>query len=430
MLRAQDDPLHQRTAIASCGLDFGTSNSTVALVRAGRPELVGVEGDKSTIPSAVFFSASHQEVAFGRAAIARYTDGEPGRFMRAIKSILGYGLFHETTPIQGKPVALSQVLSRFLAHLKRAAENRAGEEILHAVLGRPVQFIENDPTADQQAQDDLEAAARSVGFRNIEFQYEPIAAALDYELTVQKEELVFVVDIGGGTADFSIVRVSPERSRKADRLADVLANRGVRVGGTDFDRMLSLASVMPLLGFGTRTGDGKAELPKWIFHDLSTWSQISFLYSQKVRSVLRSIRYDAARQDLVDRLVSVIDHQEGHRIIDLVERAKISLSEAPRTDIDLKNIEVDLRVGVDREGFEAAIGPGLDRIDKAMADTAADAGLAQGAVQAVFLTGGSSAIPIVRDRISRFLSGAAIRDGDMFGSVGKGLGLDAYRRFQ
>jgi len=430
MLRAQDDPLQQRTAIRSCGLDFGTSNSTVALVRAGRPELVPVEGDKSTIPSAVFFSSSHQEVAFGRAAIARYTDGEPGRFMRAIKSILGYGLFHETTPIQGKPVALSQVLSRFLAHLKRGAENRAGEDILHAVLGRPVQFIENDPAADRQAQDDLEAAARSVGFRNIEFQYEPIAAALDYELTVQKEELVFVVDIGGGTADFSIVRVSPERSRKADRLADVLANRGVRVGGTDFDRMLSLVSVMPLLGFGSRTGDGKAELPNWIFHDLSTWSQISFLYSQKVRSVLRSIRYDAARQDLVDRLVSVIDHQEGHRIIDLVERAKIALSEAPRTDIDLKNIEPGLQVGVDREGFEAAIVPGLDRIDKAMADTAADAGLAPGAVQAVFLTGGSSAIPIVRDRISRFLAGAAIRDGDMFGSVGKGLGLDAYRRFQ
>ena len=206
----------------SCGLDFGTSNSTVSLVRAARPELVPVEGDKPTIPSAVFFSSARKEVAYGRAAIAKYTDGEVGRFMRAIKSILGYGLFHETTPIQGKQVALSKVLTLFLDHLKRAAENCAGEEILDAVLGRPVQFIENDPAADRQAQDDLEAAARSVGFRNIEFQYEPIAAALDYELAVRKEELVFVVDIGGGTADFSIVRVSPERSRKADRLADVL----------------------------------------------------------------------------------------------------------------------------------------------------------------------------------------------------------------
>jgi hypothetical chaperone protein len=430
MLRTRDDPPYCRTDICSCGLDFGTSNSTVSLVRAAKPQLVPVEGDKSTIPSAVFFSSSRKDVAFGREAITRYTDGEVGRFMRAIKSILGYGLFHEKTPIQGKRVALSKVLMLFIAHLKRAADNCAGREIVDAVLGRPVQFIENDPAADRRAQDDLEAAARSVGFRNIEFQYEPIAAALDYELGVQKEELVFVVDIGGGTADFSIVRVSPEKSRKADRLDDILANRGVRVGGTDFDRMLSLIHVMPLLGLGSRTGSGKAELPKWIYHDLSTWSQISFLYSEKVKSVLRSIRYDAARQDLVDRLINVIDHQEGHRLIDLVERAKISLSEISRTNVDLKNIQSGLGVSIDRHGFEAAIIPGLARIEKAIADATADAGLDGSAIQAVFLTGGSSAIPIVRRKISQLFPNAAIKDGDMFGSVGKGLGLDAYRKFR
>jgi hypothetical chaperone protein len=430
MLKTPDDPPYCRTDIRSCGLDFGTSNSTVSLVRAAVPRLVPVEGDKPTIPSAVFFSSSRKDVAFGREAIARYTDGEQGRFMRAIKSILGYGLFHEKTPIQGKRVALSKVLTLFLAHLKRAAENCAREEIHDAVLGRPVQFVENDPAADRRAQDDLEQAARSVGFRNIEFQYEPIAAALDYELGVQKEELIFVVDIGGGTADFSIVRVSPEKSRKAGRLDDILANRGVRVGGTDFDRMLSLMYVMPLLGLGSRIGGGEAELPKWIYHDLSTWSQISFLYSQKVMSVVRSIRHDAARQDLVDRLINVIHHQEGHRIIDSVERAKIHLSEAPSTNLDLKDMESGLQVPVDRDGFESAIAPGLVRIEKAIAETAADAGLDRNAIQAVFLTGGSSAIPIVRDKISQFFANAAIKDGDMFGSVGKGLGLDAYRKFR
>jgi hypothetical chaperone protein len=425
MLRTQEDSRYCHTDICSCGLDFGTSNSTVSLVRAAKPQLALVEGDKPTIPS-----SSRKDVAFGRAAITRYTDGEQGRFMRAIKSVLGYGLFHEKTPIAGKQVALSKVLTLFLEYLKGAAENCAGEEVLDTVLGRPVQFIENDPAADRRAQDDLEQAARSVGFRNIEFQYEPIAAALDYELGVQKEELVFVVDIGGGTADFSIVRVSPEKSRQADRRDDILANRGVRVGGTDFDRMLSLMYVMPLLGLGSRTGDGKAELPKWIYHDLSTWSQISFLYSQKVKSVLRSIRYDAARQDLVDRLIYVISHQEGHRIIDLVERAKIALSEASSTDIDLKDIEAGLQVPVDRHGLESAIVPGLDRIEKAIAETAADAGLDRSAIQAVFLTGGSSAIPVVRTKISQFFANAAIKDGDMFGSVGKGVGLDAYRKFR
>jgi hypothetical chaperone protein len=147
-------------------------------------------------------------------------------------------------------------------------------------------------------------------------------------------------------------------------------------------------------------------------------------------SVLRSIRYDAARPDLVDRLISVIDRQEGHRIIDLVERAKISLSETPGTSIDLKDVEPGLRVPIDRHGLESAIAPGLARVEKAIADTVADAGLDRHAVQAVFLTGGSSAIPIVRAKISRFFPNAATRDGDMFGSVGKGLGLDAYRKFR
>ena len=428
MLKTQDGLLHGRTGICSCGLDFGTSNSTVALVRAGGPRLVAVEGDKPTIPSAVFFSTSCRDVAFGREAIARYTDGEVGRFMRAIKSILGYGLLHEKTPIQGKRIPLSRVLMLFLEHLKRAAERSAGEDISDTVLGRPVQFIENDAAADRQAQDDLEAAARAVGFRNIEFQYEPIAAALDYELEVRKEELVFVADIGGGTADFSIVRVSPEKSRKADRRDDILANRGVRVGGTDFDRLMSLMYVMPSLGLGS--GSGKAALPNWIYHDLSTWSQISFLYSQKVKSTLRAIRQDAQRSDLVDRLIRVIDHQEGHRIIDRVERAKIDLSEMPDTGIDLKSIEPGLRIAVDRSGFEAAIAPGLARIEKAIAETTADAGLDASALQAVFLTGGSSAIPIVRAKIAQFFPNAEIKDGDMFGSVGKGLGLDAYRKFR
>jgi hypothetical chaperone protein len=428
MLKMQDHPLHSGAGLWSCGLDFGTSNSTVALVRAAKPELVAVEGDKPTIPSAMFFSSAHKDVAFGRHAIARYTEGEPGRFMRAIKSILGQGLFHEKTPIQGKRVPLSRVLTLFLAHLKAAAERSAGEDIHDTVLGRPVQFIEDDPAADRQAQDDLESAARSVGFRNIAFQYEPIAAALDYELSTLEEELVFVVDIGGGTADFSIVRVSPEKSRKADRLADILANRGVRVGGTDFDRLLSLTYVMPLLGLGS--GSGKAALPNWIFHDLSTWSRISFLYSQKVKSVLRLIRYDAARTDLLDRLIRVIDHQEGHRIIDKVEQAKMALSDVPATDIDLKAIEPGLHAGIERGGLEAAIMPGLERIAEAIAATTADAGLDRTGIQAVFLTGGSSAIPIVRARIARFFPNAEIKDGDMFGSVGKGLGLDAYRKFR
>ena len=374
--------------VQSCGLDFGTSNSTVAIVTRASAQLVPIESEHTTIPSAVFFSTLRKGPVFGREAISRYTEGEPGRFMRAIKSTLGHSLFHEETPLQGKLVPLSQVLTLFLWHLKLKAEQYIDHEICDVVLSRPVQFIEDDPEADRRAQSDLESAARGLGFRNVEFQYEPIAAALDYEQNVQKEEIVFVVDIGGGTADFSIVKVSPANTRKSDRYDDILANKGIRVGGTDFDRMLSIAHVMPLLGLGTQMRDGDLELPKWVYYDLSTWSQIPFLYSQKTMTLLRSIRYDAERQDLIDRLIHVIDRQEGHRIAGTVEHAKILLTDELQTIADLKYIDPDLHVLINRSQLDNAIEAGVRRIEKTIAETVLDANLSSEKVQAVFLTGG------------------------------------------
>jgi hypothetical chaperone protein len=419
---------HRHSAI-SCGLDFGTSNSTVAMVRQSIPELVPVEGDRPTIPTALFFSSTARQVAFGRDAIQKYTDGEAGRFMRAIKSILGRSLFHESTPLQGRQVPFSEVLAIFIAHLKERADRYAGHQMSHVVLGRPVQFIDDDAKADRQAQSDLEGAARKVGFRHIAFQFEPIAAALYYEQGVTDEEVVFVVDIGGGTADFSIVKVSPQNAQKADRHDDILANRGVRIGGTDFDRMLSLANVMPHLGFGTPMRNGSGDVPKWIYHDLSTWSQIPFLYSQKTMTMLRSIRRDAERQDLIGRLMHVIERQEGHRIIDRVESAKIALTDAAETCLDLKMVDPDLRIRLDRHQLERGIMPAVDRIRHSITATIGDAGLKPDDVRAVFLTGGCTMVPVIQDGISRIFQNARLIAGDMFGSVGKGLGLDAWRKF-
>jgi hypothetical chaperone protein len=419
----------QHSAVC-CGLDFGTSNSAVAVVRQSTPELVPVEGDRFTIPTAIFFSSSDRHVAFGREAIRKYTEGEAGRFMRALKSILGRGLFHERTPLQGRQVPLSEVLSAFLGRLMESAERCTGHAISHVVMGRPVQFIDEDPQADRQAQTDLEQAARRVGLRHIEFQFEPIAAALYYEQSIKGEEVVFVVDIGGGTADFSIVKVSPQNAKKPDRHGDILANRGVRIGGTDFDRMLSLAHVMPLLGYGTPMRNGNADVPKWIYHDLSTWSQIPFLYSQKTMTMLRSLRRDAQRQDLIGRLMHVVERQEGHRIIDRVESAKIALTDASETHLDLKMVDPGLQIPLDRHQLESGIRPAIDRLRQTITETIRDAGLVPGDIRAVFLTGGSTMVPAIQDSISEIFRDARLIAGDMFGSVGKGLGLDAWRRFR
>ena len=413
-----------------CGLDFGTTNSTVAIAGDNGATLVPVEDDHVTIPSAIFFSAAGTGPMFGREAIGEYMSGEPGRLMRALKSILGHGLLHERTLVQRRYLEFADILSIFLGHLKSEAERAVDQEITHVVLGRPVQFIEDDTAADNTAQADLEAAAKGVGFDHIEFQYEPIAAALEYERGVAKEEIVLIVDIGGGTSDFSIVRVSPQRAKRPDRSADILANRGIRVGGTDFDRMLSMRHAMPLLGLGSAYGDKALEMPRGLYVDLSTWSQINFVYEKKQSLGLATLRRQAAEPQLIDRLIRLIEEREGHRLIGGIEQAKIDLSEVENAPIDLRYIEEALDVEITRRQLAAAIKPGIQRIRLCIGETVAEAGLDTAAIKTVFLTGGSAMALAVRGQVEALFPDARITDGDMFGSVGKGLGLDALRRFR
>ena len=237
----------------TCGLDFGTSNSAIGVLRDDVATLAPLEDDRTLMPSAVFFDyETKNQVLFGSDAIAAYVGQTEGRLMRALKSILGSPLIDEETSLGSRKVRLTEVVEFLVRHLKHKAEEFAGQEVTSVVHGRPVRFVDGDDSADARAQAVLEAIARRAGFRDIRFVYEPIAAAHHYEQTVQTEELVLIADIGGGTSDFSIVRIGPERRDRSDRDDDVLANAGVRVGGTDFDTALNLAAVMPLLGFGTQ----------------------------------------------------------------------------------------------------------------------------------------------------------------------------------
>ncbi len=224
--------------MASCGLDFGTSNTTLGVARRGRPPaLVRLEGEDVTIPSAIFFDWSSNAV-IGRAAVDAYVDGAQGRLLRSLKSALGSALIDETTQVGRKRLRFTQVIACYLGQLKARAQESAGEPLTQVVHGRPVHFVDGDADGDRKAEDALREIAHSIGFEDVSFQFEPIAAALDYERQVTREEIAMVVDIGGGTSDFSIVRLSPKRRTKADRSSDVLANGGARVGGVDFDRRL------------------------------------------------------------------------------------------------------------------------------------------------------------------------------------------------
>jgi hypothetical chaperone protein len=413
-----------------CGIDFGTSNSTVAVATEGEHFLATLEGAEPSLPSAIFFNAASGRAIFGRAAIADYLAGENGRFMRALKSVIGRPLFHEKTRIEKRDVTLADILSLYLRHLKTTTERQIGHEIREVVLGRPVQFIEDSAELDGQAQRDLEHAARKIGFAHIEFQFEPIAAALEYETSIGREQIVLVADIGGGTSDFSIVRVAPEKVNATDRTKDILANRGIRVGGTDFDQQLSMKQIMPLLGHGSMYGAKNLEMPTWIYMDLSTWSNVNFVYENKTVSDIRSLRKEAKKPKLLERLLSVIEHQSGHRLIGDVERAKIALSAGDETHLDLAYIESGFSVPVGQENFETSIADLVRRVEECIAQTVTDAAVPAAQINTVFMTGGSSMVRPVQSLIRRLFPAAEIVSGDVFGAVGKGLGLDAKRKFR
>ncbi|ESZ47497.1 MULTISPECIES: Hsp70 family protein [unclassified Mesorhizobium] len=411
------------------GIDFGTSNSTVGVIRNGQARLVALEGEQPTLPSAVFFNFEDGHTYFGRRAIADYTDAIEGRLMRSLKSVLGSSLAHEKTRIKARQIGFIDIVGMFVGHLKKRLEEDAGAPVENVVLGRPVQFVDDDVEADAKAQSELEKAARAQGFKHIAFQFEPIAAALDYEQDVKREELALIVDMGGGTSDFSIVRVSPQRARSRDRKDDILANRGIHIGGTDFDRLLSIAHVMPKLGYLTSTKDGKRNLPASYFIDLATWQRINLVYTAKAMTHLRQVRFEAVRADLVDRFIHIVEHRYGHALAGLVERAKIALTDQASADVTVALPGARFAAEITRTGLEKTIAADIERVSATVRQTIADAGITASAITAVFLTGGSTAIPLARREILSLVPQAAVIEGDMFGSVGLGLALDAQRKF-
>lgn len=413
----------------ACGLDFGTSNTTLGVCAPGRtPALVALESADVTIPSAIFFDWS-ANATIGRAAIAAYVDGAQGRLLRSLKSALGNSLIDETTQVGRKRLRFTQVIARYLELLKARAEETAGAPLTQVVHGRPVHFVDGDADGDRKAEDALREIAHSIGFTDVSFQFEPIAAALDYERQVKREEIAMVVDIGGGTSDFSIVRLSPKRRGKTDRSSDVLANGGARVGGVDFDRRLSLASVMPLLGFGSPMKRPGLDAPSGYFHDLATWASINRVYNQHTLREVREVRRESARPELIERLLRVIELQRGHTLAIDVERAKIALSDKDETFIDLDWLEESLSAKPDRVAFVESSQRLTERIVQTIHECLAQAGLRADQVQALFLTGGTTQIPHVREAVTRAMPMARVIEGDTFGSVGMGLTIEAQRRY-
>ncbi len=428
-----------------CAIDFGTSNSAIAVPAdaATGTRLVPVEGEHLTMPTAVFYFTEHDVPlpagaplprAFGRAAVAAYVEAHEGRLMRSMKSILGSSLVEQTTDVgSGYSVRYLDVITSYLAHLKEKAETAAGGRLDQVVLGRPVFFVDDDPQRDRQAQASLEAAARDVGFTEIAFQYEPLAAAFDFEATTEREQRVLVADIGGGTSDFSVVRVGPKRMHRLDRREDILANHGVHVAGTDFDRRIELACILTELGFRALgpsvNGAPGREVPSAVYFDLATWHLINTVYNPQRVAELRSMASFYADPAHHRRLMTTLTERLGHDLVGRAEAAKIAVAQGGTHVIDLGWVERGLSVTLDEAQAERAMTDDIERIVAAARRTVADAGLQPQEIDALYFTGGSTGLRLLTDRLAAAFDTARPMRGDRLASVATGLGLYATRRF-
>jgi len=416
------------TPARACGIDFGTSNSTVGWLRPGQDSLLPLEDGKITLPSVIFFNTEERRPVYGRLALHEYLDGYEGRLMRSLKSLLGSKLLKSETTVLGSALPFKDLLGFFIGELKKRAEAQAERAFEEVVLGRPVFFVDDDPVADQEAQNTLVAVAHKLGFKEVSFQYEPIAAAFDYESNLDREELVLIVDIGGGTSDFSLVRLAPQRHHLAERQSDILATGGVHIGGTDFDKQLSLAGVMPLFGYGSRM-KSDAFMPTSYHLNLATWHTINAVYAQKTQLALQNMRYDIVDATGIDRLFGLIEQRAGHWLAMQVEESKIALSEQDAHPIDLSRVEPGLVAELTRPLFEAAIEQLLERIRASLTQLLADAGIAADQVDTLFFTGGSSGVPALRQSVAAMLPNARSVEGNTFGSIGSGLAIEAKKRY-
>ena len=321
----------------------------------------------------------------------------------------------------------------YLKHIKNSAEKHANASLESVVLGRPVFFHENDEASDKKSEDILKEIAQSVGFKNIDFGYEPIAAAFAHERHLTHEKLALVVDLGGGTSDFTIIRLSPDAQKKQDRSDDILATSGVRVGGTHFDTELSMNDFYAPSGLGSfyeaSFGSGQLPVPTSIYAMLSDWAQVNFAQTHKEILETEKILVNSCDPDKIEALLDVQQDKLGHAFLQKVEENKIAMTSALETYADMSALGFDFKVCSKRNNFENYISDKIEKIKNAIDVCLQKANVNNDQIELVILTGGSTELPIINKLVGDAFPHAELSKDDKFGSVGLGLGYYAKRAF-
>ena len=417
------------------GIDFGTTNSALAVAKDGGAELATYsdgEREWTTFRSVLYFDPEGRAIG-GRAAtyagpraIRHYLEAErKGRLVQSVKSFLASRSFTETQ-IYTHVYTLENLIAAILRRLVAEAERTIGAFDGPIVVGRPVRFAGAETDDDEAfALGRLQAAACEAGLGDVTFELEPVAAAFEYERRLDHDELVLIGDFGGGTSDFTLVHLGPGAARDGRRA--ILGNAGVGLAGDTFDSRVVREVVAPLFGRGThyRSMGKRLELPVWVYQNLERWHFVSFLKSRRTIEMLKGLRAQADEPDAVEALQHLVEADLGFAMYRAVDAAKCHLSVDEVTELALYDPPIDVAERFSRDDFEDWIRDDVRAITNCVEGLLASCNVAPGDVEGVFLTGGSSLVPMVRRYFSRRFGADRLRGGEELTTVAKGLALRA-----
>jgi len=422
----------------SIGIDFGTTNSSIALARGDTTvqfasfQFRGAEtaSFRSVLYLEQFKSPSGVKRAHsftGPPAIERYLEAaEKGRLIQSLKSHLSSRSL-TGTEVFGRRYRLEDLLSRIVADLRTHAEQQFGRPVRHATVGRPVRFVGAETVDDDLfAVERLREAFVTAGFEHVDFEMEPVAAAYAYESTLDHDELILIGDFGGGTSDFSLLRVGPGVRARGRTSADLLGNSGVGLAGDAFDARIIRKLVSPALGSNAEARSLNKLLPAvpaWIYANLERWHYLSFLRTNNVREILKSARIRTLEPEKISALIEIIEEDLGFQLHQAVQQVKYELSRSDTAEFRFRDGTLDLRIPVRRTEFEAWIAEELRSIELCVDGLLKTTGVHARDVDCVFLTGGSSFVPAVRRIFNARFGEERIRGGNEFTSVAHGLAL-------
>ena len=407
------------------GIDFGTSNSLASRVVDNQIEFVKYPDGGISNPTLLYFPEKSKQHYIGNDAVYRYLsnleENQPaGRLMLSIKTLLPEANFDHTTVVGFGRQTAEDLAARFLSILKRYAEEQFAQKFDGVVLGRPVNFSELAVTR-------LEKAARQVGFKEVVFWLEPVAAALGYEIKTIADEMVCVVDLGGGTSDICVIETSPKRSLSAAREGDIKAVSGVNQAGDELNSRIMRQRLAPKFGAGSIfTSLGKVmPFPVHLIEKISKWHRINLLKNSRDIGDILQISRSSDRPEDVNRLLSLIRHHYGFELFQAIDAAKKHLSDESEAFVKFKPL--DLREKITLEEFEAMIDPVAAKIEDAIFESLRAASVKPENIQRVLLTGGTSQIPMLNRMVVKIFGEDKITRPDYFSSVATGLGHVASR---